>query len=243
LSVPGKNRTVESTQASVLHILRHPYLWSTFPRRVRRLRERAAVADWINFAYRSPFAPIQIRVEITTFIETVAARRPQAVLEIGTASGGTLLLLMLASAPDATVIRVDLPGVERFGGRYPLWKRLYFQRFALPSQRLHLLCADSHAPATLQGVRSILRNRKLDLLFIDGDHTYDGVRADWEMYAPLVAPDGLVAFHDILPQPPESGCEVSVFWQELKEKFEHREIVAGSGLSWGIGIIWPERPV
>jgi predicted O-methyltransferase YrrM len=172
-----------------------------------------------------------------TFIESVVGRRPQGVLEIGTASGGTLLLLTLAAAPDATVISVDLPGVERFGGSFPLWKRSYFQRFVLPSQQLHLLRADSHAPSTLQGVRSILANRQLDLLFIDGDHSYNGVRADWEMYGPLVAPDGVIAFHDILPQPQESGCEVNALWQELKGKFEHWEIVAKSGLAWGIGVI------
>ncbi len=229
--------------ASVKNILHHPYLWFALPGRIRKLRELAAVPDWVHFAFHSPFAPIQIRSEIMTFIETVAPRRPKTVLEIGTAAGGTLLLLMLAADPDAIIISVDLPGVERFGGRYPLWKTSYFPRFALPSQRLHLLRADSHALGTLQGIRSILANRQLDVLFIDGDHTYTGVRADWQMYGPLVAPDGLIAFHDILPQPPESGCEVDALWQELKGTFEYREIVAERGLAWGIGVIWPGRPL
>lgn len=39
-----------------------------------------------------------------------------------------------------------------------------------------------------------------DLLFIDADHTYEGVKADHERYAPLVASGGIVAFHDASPK-------------------------------------------
>jgi predicted O-methyltransferase YrrM len=38
----------------------------------------------------------------------------------------------------------------------------------------------------------------VDLIFIDGDHSYEGVKQDFEIYAPLVRSDGLIAFHDIL---------------------------------------------
>lgn len=37
---------------------------------------------------------------------------------------------------------------------------------------------------------------RIDLLFIDGDHSYEGVRADWEAYAGLLRPGSVVAFHD-----------------------------------------------
>jgi len=36
----------------------------------------------------------------------------------------------------------------------------------------------------------------IDLLFIDGDHSYEGVKADWAAYAPLLAPGATVVFHD-----------------------------------------------
>lgn len=36
----------------------------------------------------------------------------------------------------------------------------------------------------------------IDLLFIDGDHTYEGVKQDWEAFAPHVNPFGVVVFHD-----------------------------------------------
>jgi cephalosporin hydroxylase len=38
---------------------------------------------------------------------------------------------------------------------------------------------------------------KIDLLFIDGDHRFEGVLADWKLYSPLLAKSAIVAMHDI----------------------------------------------
>jgi predicted O-methyltransferase YrrM len=39
-------------------------------------------------------------------------------------------------------------------------------------------------------------NRPIDLIFIDGDHSYEGVKHDWELFSPHVKPFGIVLFHD-----------------------------------------------
>ena len=65
--------------------------------------------------------------------------------------------------------------------------------------------ANSHNLDTLNKVKRILADRPIDLLFIDGDHTYVGVKMDFEMYRPLVRKGGIIAFHDIVPHPPETG--------------------------------------
>jgi predicted O-methyltransferase YrrM len=36
----------------------------------------------------------------------------------------------------------------------------------------------------------------IDLLFLDGDHSYKGVKADWETFLPRMSPFGLIVFHD-----------------------------------------------
>ncbi len=41
-----------------------------------------------------------------------------------------------------------------------------------------------------------LQERVLDILFIDGDHSYDGVKADWEAYRSFLKPGSIVIFHD-----------------------------------------------
>lgn len=39
-------------------------------------------------------------------------------------------------------------------------------------------------------------NRPIDLLFIDGDHSFEGVRQDWELFSPFLRPFGVAVFHD-----------------------------------------------
>jgi predicted O-methyltransferase YrrM len=43
-----------------------------------------------------------------------------------------------------------------------------------------------------------LKNResKIDFLFIDGDHNYDGVKKDWTLYSDLLKKNSIVVFHD-----------------------------------------------
>ena len=42
----------------------------------------------------------------------------------------------------------------------------------------------------------ILKEAPVDFVFIDGDHTYQGLREDWEAWSGLVAPGGVIALHD-----------------------------------------------
>jgi predicted O-methyltransferase YrrM len=39
-------------------------------------------------------------------------------------------------------------------------------------------------------------DREIDLLFIDGDHSYEGVKTDWELFSPHLSPFGVALFHD-----------------------------------------------
>ena len=82
-------------------------------------------------------------------------------------------------------------------------------------------------------------NQPVDFAFIDGDHTYDGVKADFLYYAPLVRSGGLIAFHDILPRTDVPEIQVDRFWGELRDSYETSEIIGpeGSGRRIGIGLL------
>ncbi|MCD6465773.1 class I SAM-dependent methyltransferase [Candidatus Bathyarchaeota archaeon] len=181
--------------------------------------------------------PAQRRREILGLLSILEKTKPSRLLEIGTCKGGTLFLFCRVAAENAKIISVDLPGGP-FGGGYGEERITLYQSFALPGQQLYLLRRDSHKRDTLEEVKKILSNEKLEFLFIDGDHTYEGVKKDFEMYSPLVSADGLVAFHDIVPGPKHRVGEVPKFWNELKNQFEYDEIVEDWNQSaWGIGLI------
>lgn len=40
--------------------------------------------------------------------------------------------------------------------------------------------------------------RPIRLLWIDGDHTYEGAKSDFDVFAPYLIPGAIVAFHDVL---------------------------------------------
>lgn len=213
---------------------------------IRAFRARAATCDDAasalalaeGFEYgRIRITPIQVRSEILALLETMAASRPRVLLEIGTANGGTLFLFTRVAAPDARLISVDLPGGP-FGGGYPAWKASLYRAFARGSQSIELVRADSHDPATASRVASWLGGKSVDFLFIDGDHSLSGVRADFELYSPLVAPGGMIAFHDIVPGPESDVGGVPRFWQELKTRRASVEFVADwKQGGYGIGMI------
>ena len=62
----------------------------------------------------------------------------------------------------------------------------------------------------------------IDMIFIDGDHSYDGVRRDFELFRPFMKPDAFVVFHDtawdISPRPEHARAQMGVprFVEELR---------------------------
>jgi predicted O-methyltransferase YrrM len=167
----------------------------------------------------------------------VAAVKPKTVLEIGTANGGTLFLLSRMVAGDATLISIDLRG-GACGGGYATWRIPIYKSFALPGQNLSLIRGDSHTRKTFDALHARLGDKQLDLLFIDGDHTYEGVKQDFETYSPLVAPGGVIAFHDVVQHTRITSCTVDQFWKEIRDQYEHHEIVEDPAQGWGgIGVL------
>jgi predicted O-methyltransferase YrrM len=182
----------------------------------------------------SAIAPLQVRTEFLALSELVAAQRPRAILEIGTFRGGTLVVFSRLAAPDAVVVSLDLP-VSAMGKLYRLAQVPLFHQFVTNDQTLHLLREDSHRPETMAHVAEILQGRPLDFLFIDGDHSYEGVKADFDLHSPLVKPGGMVAFHDIAYPP----CGVPQYWDEVKARYRHTEFIHKHGpKAMGIGVLW-----
>lgn len=185
------------------------------------------------------FRPLQKRSEVLRLLEVVRGLRPARVCEIGAAGGGTAFLFTHAAAADALVVSVDL--------EFSAARREAVRGFAQRGQRVVCVRGDSHSEAMLAGVRAHLGGRGLDLLYLDGDHSYEGVETDFRLYAPLVRAGGLVVFHDIVPdywtrygtRTKSDTGGVPRFWRELKEAGASvEEIVEDEGQDgFGIGVL------
>lgn len=197
-----------------------------------------SVESLADLAFSCPgVVPMQVRSELLEFASIIREQRPRAFLEIGTRNGGTFFILCRLADPHAIVISLDLPG-GRFGGGYTVFQIPVMRRMRRSRQQLGLFRADSHRVETRTRVMHTLNGVQLDLLFIDGDHTYEGVKRDFEMYSPLVKPGGIVAFHDIV-EISAAGVEVARFWNEIKTDYRNREIIENRQQGWGgIGILY-----
>jgi predicted O-methyltransferase YrrM len=184
------------------------------------------------------FAALQKPEELSELLWLVEEHAPKRLVEIGTYAGGTLYCLCQIAQPDGTIVSIDKP-MGRFGGGYTDERAEEMQKlFPRAGQALHLIRADSQLPETLEQLKGILDGERLDLLFIDGDHGYDGVKSDFDMYSPLVAEGGMIVFHDILDHNPDSGCEVASFWNEIRDDYRHVELEAAPYRWGGIGVLW-----
>jgi predicted O-methyltransferase YrrM len=218
-----------------LRYILSPFIAKKFRDSVRNIDN---IYDSLDFAFsfqafRVSIKPAQVKYEIAKLLEIVVELKPKVVLEIGTAGGGTLFLFTRVADPEAKIISIDL-----LGG-YPRWKIPLYKSFSKEKQKIYLLRRDSHDPQTLEEVKRILGNEEVDFLFIDGDHTYEGVKRDFEMYSPLMRKGGIIAFHDICPHPSETECEIDRFWNEIKHGYKYAEIVEDWSQKWaGIGVLY-----
>lgn len=68
----------------------------------------------------------------------------------------------------------------------------------------------------------------IDLLHIDGFHTYDAVSADFANWYPKVKPGGIILFHDVMARLQDFGAWK--FWEEIRAQHETFTFNHGFGL-------------
>jgi predicted O-methyltransferase YrrM len=183
-------------------------------------------------------APIQKQTEIVSFLAKASELPIESALEIGTANGGTFYLLCKVAKRSATLITVDIKND---------WRRAALLRSYLKvGQRIRVIRGDSREEKIFRKITHILGSRKLDLLFIDGDHSFIGVSTDFELYSRLVRPGGVVAMHDIIPDyetrygiaTPNYAGDVPRFWNTIRSKWKSEEFVESYEQdAYGVGVI------
>jgi len=159
----------------------------------------------------------------------IAKLKPQTVVELGTHYGVSFFAFCQASKQfdePSYIYAVDTWEGDEHAGQYG--DEIYYQ--VLAHQRSHYGQISSLLRQSFDEAASYFGEKSIDLLHIDGLHSYEAVRHDYETWMPKLTKDATILFHDINVRERDFG--VWGLWQELKNdpQFCCLEVLNGSGL-------------
>lgn len=156
--------------------------------------------------------------EIEIVVNFLDNKKYDTFVELGSANGGSLWIYSnLLCHSQSQIISVDIASrpdllfvVEKLKEKFP--KIEYIKDF------------------TYDCYKRVYNN--IDLLHIDADHGYEGVKRDFELYYPKVKNGGVILMHDIKHHFP-----VEKFFSEIKEQMKVHEFIESVEHGLGIGVI------
>ena len=232
--MPMKMRRMKRAMLNGLETLKFS-VSSKRPLLLRKFKECRSDGDLFAFA-ATHIGIDQKREEFKRFLAYVQKMNPQSICEIGVNNGGMNFMLANSISSCRTIVGIDLflLNVHQL--------RLFVRKGVVQ----HFVQGDSAEDRTFQRVAALFGGQpKIDLLFIDGDHSYKGVVADFR-YRCLVRDGGIIAFHDICmdhrrrygTETPSYAGEVYLFWRKLRDHFDSAEFFTSEDQNGaGIGTI------
>jgi len=171
---------------------------------------------------------------------------PKTLVEIGCWEGGSLFVLAGLLAPGATIIGIDpSPDAARRAKVIMVVRELVKQGFDA-----HCLYRTSNkAQKTVRDLLAVHGHKAIEYLHIDGSHAYKNVKADFEMFAPLVPAGGIIQLHDVTNVNPKTHKQpgkrygTNIYWHELIPRYPRHVTLAAKvvtkhvGRTPGIGVI------
>ncbi|HVC53703.1 MAG TPA: class I SAM-dependent methyltransferase [Stellaceae bacterium] len=162
----------------------------------------------------------------------VPAIAPRLIVELGTHRGVSYAAFCQAvqrAGLDTRSIAVDTWEGEAHAGAYG--QRVFDELRAFHDPRYGRF--STLLRATFDAARDRIDDGSVDLLHIDGFHTYDAVRHDFASWQPKLSDRAVVLFHDIAVRGRDFG--VWRFWEELGARHPHFDFRH----AFGLGVLAP----
>ncbi len=189
------------------------------------------IYDVLSFTPKRLVAPDSWVKHIHFAYFAVSILRPALIVELGVHSGNSFSAFCQAVAEN------DLPtkcyGIDTFAGdaHSRLYDESIFQDIASFVEENFGKFASLIRSSFAESV-NLFKDKSIDLLHIDGLHTYAAVSRDFATWLPKVRENGVILFHDIQVKGEDFG--VWRLWAEIKEKYK---ITYEFHYGYGLGVL------
>jgi cephalosporin hydroxylase len=181
------------------------------------------------YVHTSQFEP-----EFSRLVALYRDLEPKTVLEIGTEYGGTLWYWTHLAKPGTKIANIEMVITRGHGMILPLmWQSWLPEGVELTT--IQGRSQDAHVENQVVEYLGDLGD-KIDFCFIDGDHTYKGVKHDFYVYGMR---SKVVVFHDLIRHKPHFG--VGQLFNELKPNYKTDEFWSDGPRhqpGGGIGVVY-----
>lgn len=158
--------------------------------------------------------PLQRKRELAAMMRLARSIEPRTVMEIGADKGGSFYHWIKCLPTVERAIAIEVRGVP--------YADLFAQAFDDVAVLLGLACS-SLTDATAAALREFLSPRSIDCLFMDGAKAW--FARDWDLYAPMVRPGGLIFVHDINEGGPHAPAPPAEFFRSIAAPYETSTII------------------
>lgn len=165
--------------------------------------------------------------------------QPSTVVELGTHYGVSFFAFCEAAeafSPKSSVYAVDTWEGDAHAGSYgeSVYQQVYSYWFKMHRRTSSLI------RSTFDEASSYFPDGSVDLLHIDGLHTYEAVKHDFETWLPKMKKGAVVLFHDINVR--ERGFGVWLLWDQLCHDHQYASYTINNGYGLGILILSQAAP-
>lgn len=165
--------------------------------------------------------------------DLVSALSPQSIVELGAFVGASLFAFAQAIKDanlSTSLTAVDTWLGDEHAGYYGDGVFQFVQEVSsslFPEQKIRLL------RKTFLEARADVPDNSVSILHIDGLHTYEAVKEDFETWLCKMATDGIVLFHDVATDK-EYGSVI--YWREISQRYPSLTFHH----SHGLGVLFPK---
>jgi predicted O-methyltransferase YrrM len=167
----------------------------------------------------------QVPEEYSRIILEVQKRSPKSYLEIGIGNGGSWMTFSYINRGSLKISH-SVDNLAYYQAINQKVEEIEFISDFLSSEIEEVRFFNSRSSEYLLKCET-----KYDVIFIDGDHSYEGVKSDYLNCLPLVNEGGIMIFHDIVSI---GAPGVVKFWNEFKNKHKNKEFIYSNTCGMGI---------